>query len=100
MPCFIGIDPNVLDAIAKSGTGVYQADTLEELAELIDVDPAAFTATVERYNEMCEKGVDEDFMKSPEYLIPVKNPRSTLSTRSGCSCALSPACTPTTSSRC
>lgn len=74
MPCFIGIDPNVLDTIAKSGTGVYQADTLEELAELIDVDPAAFTATIERYNEMCEKGVDEDFMKSAEYLIPVKNP--------------------------
>lgn len=74
MPCFIGIDPNVLDAIAKSGTGVYQADTLEELAELIDVDPATFTATIERYNEMCEKGVDEDFMKSSEYLIPVKNP--------------------------
>ena len=48
MPCFIGIDPNVLDTIAKSGTGVYQADTLEELAELIDVDPAAFTATIER----------------------------------------------------
>lgn len=74
MPCFIGIDPNVLDAIAKSGTGVYEADTLEKLAELIDVDPATFTATVERYNEMCEKGVDEDFMKSEEYLIPVKNP--------------------------
>ena len=74
MPCFIGIDPNVLDTIAKSGTGVYQADTLEELAELIDVDPATFTATIERYNEMCEKGVDEDFMKSSEYLIPVKNP--------------------------
>ena len=64
----------MLDAIAKSGTGVYQADTLEELAELIDVDPATFTATIERYNEMCEKGVDEDFMKSSEYLIPVKNP--------------------------
>ena len=74
MPCFIGIDPTVLDTIAKSGTGVYQADTLEELARLIDVDPDNFKATVERYNKMCENGVDEDFMKGSEYLIPVKTP--------------------------
>ena len=37
----------------------YVADTLEELAEKIGVDPAALTATVEKYNEGMLNGKDE-----------------------------------------
>lgn len=37
----------------------YVADTLEELAEEIGVDPAALTATVEKYNEGMLNGKDE-----------------------------------------
>lgn len=74
MPCFIGIDPGVLDTIAQSGGGVFQADTIEELAEQIDADPETLKATIDRYNEQCEKGTDDDFMKQPDYLLPIKTP--------------------------
>jgi 3-oxosteroid 1-dehydrogenase len=38
-----------------------QADTIEGLAKLIKVDPAALKATVDRWNSFVDKGVDEDF---------------------------------------
>lgn len=38
-----------------------QADTIEDLAKLISVDPATLRATVDRWNGFCDKGVDEDF---------------------------------------
>lgn len=41
------------------------------LAEKIGVDKAALEATVARYNELCLKGVDEDFGKP----VPVHDPR-------------------------
>ena len=51
---------------------VPHAATIEELAGLIGVDAAALSATVARYNELCAKGVDEDFGKPAEYMIPVE----------------------------
>ena len=48
---------------------VYKADTLEELAELTGMDPENFVAQVERYNEMCANGVDEDLGQTT--LIPI-----------------------------
>jgi len=38
-----------------------QADTIEELAQLLKIDPATLKATVERWNGFVDKGVDEDF---------------------------------------
>ena len=38
-----------------------QADTIEELAKLINVDPGALKATVERWNSFVDKGADGDF---------------------------------------
>lgn len=49
------------------------ADTLEELAAKIDVDAAGLKATVERWNELVEKGVDEDFGRTKN-LLPLKTP--------------------------
>lgn len=43
------------------GGTVYTADTIEELAELIGLDPAALKETVETYNSYCEAGLDPDF---------------------------------------
>ena len=51
---------------------VPQAATIGELAEKIGVDKAALEATVARYNELCAKGVDEDFGKPAQYMIPVE----------------------------
>lgn len=53
---------------------LVQADTLEDLATRMGMDPAVLTATVERYNELCEKGDDEDFGKEAFRLRPVAEP--------------------------
>ena len=38
-----------------------KADTIEELAALLKIDPAALRATVDRFNGFVTKGHDEDF---------------------------------------
>ena len=50
----------------------FKADTLEELADLIGVEKDTFLATVEHYNELCEKGEDTDFYKDTIFLTPIK----------------------------
>lgn len=51
---------------------VQRADTLEELAEKLNMPVDTFMATVNRYNELCEKGVDEDFGKESYRMLPLK----------------------------
>ena len=50
---------------------LQKADTLEELAEKLNIPADAFVKTVERYNELCAKGVDEDYGKSAHRMTPV-----------------------------
>ncbi len=59
-----------LDASIDAGIA-WKAETVEELAGAIGADPATLSASVERYNELCEKGSDDDFGKDAEYLVPV-----------------------------
>lgn len=64
----------------KVETGsIMKADTLDELAQkmrnvTLEMDRDAFKATVSRYNELCEMGVDLDFGKRSDRLFPVKTP--------------------------
>jgi len=51
-----------------------KADTLEELAEQMDVPVDTFKATVARYNELVAKGDDEDYGKRSELLTPIAKP--------------------------
>ena len=51
---------------------VQQADTIEELAEKLNIPVDTFVATVKRYNELCEKGEDEDFGKEAYRMLPIK----------------------------
>ena len=51
---------------------LYCADTLEELAEKIEVPADALIASVERYNELVDAGFDEDFGKNPKYLKKIE----------------------------
>jgi succinate dehydrogenase/fumarate reductase flavoprotein subunit len=47
---------------------IIQADTLEELAAACSLPEDTFLMTVKRYNELCEKGVDEDYGVRGDYL--------------------------------
>ena len=53
----------------KNGTA-FKADTIEELAEKCELDAEKLKAVIKRYNELCEKGEDEDFHKDPKFMIP------------------------------
>jgi succinate dehydrogenase/fumarate reductase flavoprotein subunit len=50
---------------------LQKADTLEELAEKLNIPADEFVKTVERYNELCAKGVDEDYGKGAHRMTPV-----------------------------
>lgn len=55
-------------------SGVVQANTIEELAEGLGLDPAILSETINTYNGYCESGVDEEFGKTPEMLFPLSTP--------------------------
>lgn len=55
------------------GAPVRKADTIEELAVSIGIDPNALRGTVDRYNGYCKAGNDPEFGKSAEFLLPVEN---------------------------
>lgn len=61
----VGVFANLIDT--------WRADTLEELADKLGIeDKAAFVATVERYNELCEQGTDDDFGKEAKWMKAIK----------------------------
>lgn len=70
-------DPDVSDFIdavniAKSGgnEGLFIADSIEQLAEMIGIDAENLSNTVEDYNYYCDS-VDEEFFKPKKYLRPL-----------------------------
>lgn len=62
-------------ALARGSKDVFAADSVEELAPKLGVDPAVLKATVDEYNGFCAKGHDDLFAKNPRYLRPLKGPR-------------------------
>ncbi len=70
-----GFDDELKAAIEKGTTEAFAADSVEELAAKMAVEPVVLKATVEEYNRFCEKGRDELFAKEPKYLRPLRGPR-------------------------
>lgn len=60
----------VLEEAIKAGY-VYKANTIAELADKMGLPASDLEATVQRYNESCESGVDSEFGKDAKYLKPV-----------------------------
>ena len=58
-----GVFTNLIDT--------YKADTIEELAALLDVPADELQKTIDRYNELVTKGADDDFHKPADFLYPV-----------------------------
>jgi succinate dehydrogenase/fumarate reductase flavoprotein subunit len=62
-----------IDAYIKKGACLV-ADTLEELAEKMEVPVDTFVATVDRYNQLYKLGKDLDYGKRPEMLTSITEP--------------------------
>lgn len=65
------------DKAQMAAATMFAADDFETLGTYLGYEGDAlknFVASIERYNELCEKGVDEDFGKDPSLLFPLKNP--------------------------
>jgi fumarate reductase flavoprotein subunit len=56
------------------GENIYKADTYEDLAAKIGLNPEKLASTINRYNLLCNTGVDEDFNKPSELLSPISTP--------------------------
>jgi fumarate reductase flavoprotein subunit len=59
---------------AEKGLDVKKADSLAEIARWMGAYPEVLQATVEEYNNLCDKGYDEVFNKPPKYLQALRNP--------------------------
>ena len=67
-------EPGAHDHVSTPFINTHKADTLEELAVKIEADPATLVATVKRYNELSEQGMDTDFGKPANQLFPIDKP--------------------------
>lgn len=56
-----------IDRVVEAGYA-FKADTVDELAEKMNVSKDVLTATISRYNEMVASGTDSDFGKDAAYL--------------------------------
>lgn len=61
----------IWDAGVANGS-YYKADTLDELAGQLGLDAAKLKTVVARYNELCDKGYDDDFYKNPDFLVKIE----------------------------
>ncbi len=67
--------PEALDsAVANDMIDYFRADSIEDLARQIDVDPAALRQTIDTWNGYVEAGKDEEFGKDPAVMFPITEP--------------------------
>jgi fumarate reductase flavoprotein subunit len=50
------------------------SDSLDEIAMWMGSSPEILKTTLDKYNDFCEKGYDEDFIKNKNYLLPIVTP--------------------------
>lgn len=62
-----------MDDLVERGY-IVKADTVEELAEGLGLPAETLAATVARYNELAQSGVDEDFGKEKHRLLELTQP--------------------------
>ena len=65
---------DIEEALADGNPDIYKADTFEELAEQMGLDPAKLAQVVATYNAACEAGVDEEYGKDPSSLVALTEP--------------------------
>ena len=63
----------IWESLVTSGH-LQQADTPEDLAKKLNIPSDTFGATFKRYNELADKGADDDFYKDAYRLQAIKTP--------------------------
>ena len=58
--------------VFKNLIDLHRADTLEELAKELDIPYDTMKASIDRYNELCDKGCDTDFGKPAKYMHKIE----------------------------
>ena len=59
----------------QANDGVVKiANTWEEMAQKLGVDPAVLISTIDKYNSYCDHGYDDEFYKDRRYLAPLLEP--------------------------
>jgi succinate dehydrogenase/fumarate reductase flavoprotein subunit len=53
---------------------IKKADSIAELAKLVDIDPETLEATLARWNEMCASKNDEDFGRPSGTMMKIQRP--------------------------
>lgn len=83
-----------IDIVASTDQGVadgkvFTGETIEELAQAMGVPGDELSATIERYNVLCDAGYDDDYGKQAARLKPVrKAPFYAVQRRAGVLCTL------------
>ena len=61
------------DGLKSNGGGsLYAGDSIDALASSFNLDADALKATIDRYNELCRDGVDSDFGKPADLMVPIE----------------------------
>jgi fumarate reductase flavoprotein subunit len=59
---------------SHNGVSLFVCNTMEELAEAAGINKENLLDEVRHYNEMCGKGIDEDFGKASRFMTPIVTP--------------------------
>jgi fumarate reductase flavoprotein subunit len=60
--------------LAEPNPVAFKANSIEELASLMGLDPKALADTISTYNSYAAAGQDLDFDKPAQWLLPIKQP--------------------------
>ncbi|WP_165062341.1 FAD-dependent oxidoreductase [Adlercreutzia sp. ZJ154] len=60
------------ESVNSNDGAAFSADSIEELAEKLNIDPHTLKETVDIYNGYCDEGYDGDFYKLSKFLYPVR----------------------------
>ena len=71
----VHFDEEIKRALAEKNPHIFIADSMHELAVMINVNPATLEASVEEYNRFCERGRDALFAKAQQFLRPLREPK-------------------------
>lgn len=70
-----GLDKELKVQLKNMPEDLFEAKSIKELAEKLNIKPSVLEATVKEYNEFCAKGHDDLFAKDRRWLRPLVGPK-------------------------